>query len=569
MLILGIWDGHDAGAALVEDGKIKIAVNEERLSRKKLDIGFPVKSIKCCLDNLGLKPSDVDLVACVGTQLSRVLARQFSFLDESFYLFRRRKIPKPCFERERRLLKYWLARYRTSWLRRLTEHQLRKKLKRLGFRDVKLRIVEHHSAHAAAAIFTSGFPRSLCITLDGVGDGLSGTITVYENGEMKRIAEIPERDSIGLFFEQVTTLLGFRELEDEGKVMALADFAYPYPKEKNPFFDFFSVDGMSIKARHGTMRRFLELEKLIWKLPRETAAYFAQQTLEEYVVKLFANAIAELGICDVCWSGGVAANIKLNRRIRLDSGLKNWFVFPHMGDGGLALGAALYLAYEELGILPKKLEDVYLGVEFSEDSIEAELKQWQGQVSWERVSDPAKYAADLLNEGNYVFWFQGRMEYGPRALGNRSILAPPDSLEVKEKLNLAVKRREWFQPFCPTILEEDAARLIEDYTANPPDRFMTMGYIAKKEHRQKLAAVIHVDGSLRPQILGEENKLYRKLISEFKKRSGLGVVLNTSFNVHGEPIVASPKDAIETMLKTGTEHMFLGNFYVTLGGRKG
>jgi carbamoyltransferase len=373
-----------------------------------------------------------------------------------------------------------------------------------------------------------------------------------------------ERDSIGLFFEQVTTILGFRELEDEGKVMAMADYSYPIEDERNELLKFFEVDGLKIKSKYGTIRRFIELEKIKWRTPMEMFAYMAQKTLETKVLQLFKNAIEYTGIKDVCWSGGVASNVKLNRVIRLYSGLKRWFVFPQMGDGGLSVGAALYVAHEELGIRPKRLENVYLGLDYSEDEIKNTLMQYSNRISFEKLSSPEDYTADLINKGNYVFWFQGSMEYGPRALGNRSILAPADSEDVKELLNIRVKKREWFQPFCPSLIEEDSSRVFEDYD-NMPDRFMTMTYMLKKELKKKYSAISNVDGSVRPQMVGkDENRRYRSLLEKIKKEKGVGIVLNTSFNLHGEPIVCSPKDAVETQIRTRTKYMIIGDFLVTL-----
>jgi carbamoyltransferase len=358
--------------------------------------------------------------------------------------------------------------------------------------------------------------------------------------------------------------LGFRELEDEGKVMAMADYSYPIEDEKNELLKFFEVDGLKIKSKYGTIRRFIELEKIKWRTPMEIFAYMAQKTLEAKVLQLFKNAIEFTGIKDVCWSGGVASNIKLNRVIRLYSGLKRWFVFPQMGDGGLAVGTALYVAHEELGIKPKRLENVYLGLDYSEDEIKNALLQYSDKINFEKINSPEDYAADLINKGNYVFWFQGRMEYGPRALGNRSILAPADSEDVKELLNIQVKKREWFQPFCPSILEEDSLSLFEDYD-NMPDRFMTMTYMLKKNLKKKYSAVSNVDSSVRPQMVGkDENKRYRNLLERIKKEKGIGIVLNTSFNLHGEPIACSPKDAVETQIKTRTKYMIIGDFLVTL-----
>jgi len=563
MRILGIWDGHDAGACVVENGKILVAINEERLTKKKLDIGFPEKSIKACLEYKRLTPSDVEIVACCGTQLSRILARQFPYFDKEFYKLRRKLSRKPIFEKERRFIKYFLAKYNAIYLKKFTEQQIRKKINKLGFKNKRVFITDHHLSHAASAIFTSGFERCLCITLDGVGDGFSGTVNVFNNGKIKTISKTKEKDSLGLFFEEVTTILGFRELEDEGKIMAMADYSYPIPDSKNPLLDFFKVDGLQIKAKHSTIKRFLELEKIKWNTPMERFAYMAQKTLEKHILELFKNAIKNTGIKDVCFAGGVASNIKLNRVLRLHSGAKNLFIFPQMGDGGLAIGAALYTDYKLNKIKPYKIENVYFGLDFTMEEIKDTLKDFSEKVKFEEIEDPVATAAELLIKENYLFWFQGRMEYGPRALGARSILSRADSKNIKDKLNLFVKKREWFQPFCPSILEEDALKILENYDGKP-DRFMTMGYMVKPELREKFSSIINVDGSTRPQIVGNENPKYKKLLEIIKGKTGFGILLNTSFNLHGEPIVCTPQDAVETMLKTKTEYMILENFLVRL-----
>jgi len=564
MYILGIWDGHDAGACIVEDGIIKVAINEERLTRRKLEVGFPANSISMCLNYLKLKPSDINIIATTTTDFSKTLTRIFPSLKERYYLFRRRKIERPMFAQFQHFLKYKLTQYGNAYglYETLSSHVIKKKLKKSGFRDFKLYFVDHHLAHAASACYTSGMKKALCITLDGVGDKLSGTVNVFEGNKIKRISTISAKDSLGLFFEQVTNLLGFRELEDEGKVMSMADYSYPIEDEKNKFMDFFSVDGINIKAKYSTSKSYRLIDKVIWNHPREQVAYMAQKTLEKYILKLFQNVIEETGIRDVCWSGGIASNIKLNMVIRLNSGLKNWFVFPHMGDGGLAVGSALLINSQLNQPKTYKLNDVYLGLDYSEYEIEQELKNYS-DVKYEKRSDITEFIADLITNGNYAFWFQGGMEYGPRALGNRSILAPVDSEDVKDLLNIQVKKREWFQPFCPSMLEEEAKKLLEDYDG-VPDKFMTMGYMARKEMKHKICSVIHVDNSVRPQMVGEENKKYRKLIKYVKKNVDLGIVLNTSFNIHGEPIVCSPKDAINIMIKTKTRYMALGNFLVEM-----
>ena len=562
MYILGIWDGHDCGAAIVEGKEVKVAVNEERFTGRKLEVGFPANSIKACLNFLGLKPSDIEEIAITTTDFAKTLTRMFPKLKENYYLFRRRKIEKPRLVDLRRNVKYRTTEIKEKpFCKALTKWYFRKNLKRLGFKNFRLHVVEHHLAHAASASFCSGFKKALCITLDGVGDGLSSTVNIFKEGKIKRIAQSLAKDSLGIFFEQVTNLLGMRELEDEGKVMALSDYAFEVPDEENKLMNLFRVNGLTIKSKQTTASRYKLLKRILWNTPREQFAYMAQRVLEEKIVELFKNAIEETGLKDVCWAGGVASNIKANMRIKNLPELRRWFVFPHMGDGGLALGAALYVNHELNGIKECKLEHVFLGPEYSEEEIEDSLKKVKG-IEYERRDDIAEFVADLIVKNNFVLWFQGRMEYGPRALGNRSILAPAYSLEIKDKLNLKIKKRNWFQPFCPSLLKEEVKKFFLDLKGL--DKFMTMGYATKPEVRERIKAVISLDGSTRPQMLGDENEKYRRLIQEIKKQTGDGIVLNTSFNLHGYPIVCSPEDALKVMLETKTKYMALGNFFIEL-----
>jgi len=559
-MILGIWDGHDAGAAIIENNEIKVAVNEERLTHKKLDVGFPYESIKCCLNHLNLKPEDIDAVSTCTSDFSKTLTRVFPSMKDRYYLLRRRKI-YPGFAKWQKNLKYKLTEIGSSYpTKKISEHNLKKQLKKMGFKDFDLRIMDHHMAHAATAGYCSGFKKSLTITIDGVGDGLSGSINICNKGEIERISGISSKNSLGIFFEHVTNLMGMRELEDEGIVMDLSDFAYEIPDNKNPMLDFFEIKGLDIKAKYSSNRVWFELKKILWLTSPEQFAWMAQETLEQKVIKLFSNAINETGIKDVTWSGGVASNIKANMKIRNIPELDKCFVFPHMGDGGLALGSALLYNFEENSIWDYKFDNVYFGPEYSEETIETELKKNKLEYTYEK--DIEKYVADLINNNKIVFLHRGRMEFGPRALGNRSILASATSLDSKNDLNLKIKKRVWYQPFCPSILQEDAEKIFSDY--DYPERFMTMGFMVKKEYQKDMASVINVDGSARPQILTNEKQSYRKILENIKKKTGLGVVLNTSFNLHGYPIVNSPSDAIDVMKKSKNEHMVMGNYLVEL-----
>jgi carbamoyltransferase len=561
--ILGIWDGHDAGACIVNEKGILVAINEERITRRKLEVGFPKHSISACLSYLNMKPQEISSVAATTVDFAKTLTRCVPSLKENYYHFRRRKTKMPPFVGLRKNFKHFLTEIpEVPLCRRASENALNRGLSKLGFKDYKLSLVGHHEAHAAAAAIPSGLKKAAVITLDGVGDGLSGTVNIYNQGVLERISSIKARDSFGLFFEQVTDLLGMRELEDEGKVMALSNYAFPVPEEDNKLMDFFKVEGLEVKSKYSIMKKYSLLKKILWNTPREELAYMAQATLEKHITELFQNTIDETGIRNVCWSGGVASNIKVNLSIRMNTNVKKWFVFPHMGDGGLAVGAALYQSIEENSQKPKKLNNAYLGPEYSNHEIESALKR--SNLKYEERKDAPEYAGEAINSGEIILWYQSRMELGPRALGNRSILAPSDSLEVKDRLNLQIKKRNWFQPFCPSLLQDDAKKIFKDVDSF--DKFMTMGYMVEDSMVDRMKSVINVDNSARPQMLGGENKMFKRLLQKVKKGSGYGVVLNTSYNLHGYPIVNSPEDAIDVFIKTGSERAVLGDFVVYQNG---
>jgi carbamoyltransferase len=276
------------------------------------------------------------------------------------------------------------------------------------------------------------------------------------------------------------------------------------------------------------------------------------------VLKLVQNALIKTKMDHICLAGGIFSNVKVNRLIRMLPETKKCFVFPHMGDGGLALGAAIELNNKLNSIQCMPLRDLYLGQNYSGDEIEHVLKKYR--LSYVKSNNIVSHVAKIITDGGIVFWFQGRMEIGPRSLGARSILARADSEDIKDALNLQLKKRVWYQPFCPSMLEEDAKKLLEDYDGCP-DEFMTMAYMVKKELRDHMRGVINVDGSCRPQIVCKDS-LFRNLLVEIKKISGLGVVLNTSFNIHGEPVVCSPEDAVKAFLKTKNRYLAINNFVV-------
>ncbi len=558
--ILGVWDGHDSGAALIKDDKVLAAINEERLTRRKLEIKFPELSIQTCLRMAGIEPADIKTVAVSTADFAKTLGRVAPSTKEAYYLIRRRKKTPGLLSTIKKQAKYRITEIGPSALSRfVSTYCVNAELVRLGFRNHAIRLVDHHLCHAATAAYWSGFDSCLVLTVDGIGDGQSGSVSRLDNGRLSRLANISGRDSLGIFFEHVTNLMNMRELEDEGKVMAIANYAYPIPDAENPMLDLVTVEGMQLRSRYGSLRMYGELKKLLWKYPSEQFAYMAQRTLELKVCQLARNCLHQTGLRRLALAGGVFSNIKLNMQIRLLPEVDVCCVFPHMGDGGLALGAAFQANNDLNGVSAYNAPDVYWGLSYTDDEILAAIKQ--SGYSWTTHDNIAQKTAQLIADGNIVFWLQGGMEYGPRALGRRSILALPNSTRIKDLLNLRLKMRVWYQPFCPSMLAEEAPGLLEN-NDGLINRFMTMGYMVKEERRRDMEGVMSIDGSCRPQFVTDNEPLFRQLLQELKKLTGWGVVLNTSFNVHGDPLVCSPQDALDTLRKTNNDYLVMGKYLV-------
>ena len=564
MNVLGIWDGHDAGAALLQNGRLSFAINEERLTRRKLEIRFPTRSIQACLSFAGLKPGQIDVVAASTSDPAKTLGRWWPGSKERYYAVRRRKADPGPLAGVTRFIKYRMTEWQPNALSvALSRAALRRHLQQEGLGGADLRLADHHEAHAAGAAWASGWQSCAVLTIDGLGDGVSSTISTFADGTLRRVASSPARDSLGVFFEQVTNLLNMRELEDEGKVMALADYAAPIADDHNPLFSLVRVrDGIVETARAGHALKST-LAGIHWRHSNEQFAYLAQRVVEATCVALASDAVKLTGHGRVALAGGVVSNVKATRRIRLLPDVEDVYVFPHMGDGGLALGAAVIAARQRGETMNFQLTRLDLGHEYPIDEMENQLRS-RG-LPYEPVSNLASRVADLLEEGLIVMWFQGRMEYGPRALGHRSVLARPDRRELRDRLNLVLKRRVWYQPFCPSLLESEGPRVFSDWTGGT-NRYMTMAYEVSRCYRERLAAVISVDGTCRPQLVADEERSeYGELLREAGRRWGVAAVLNTSFNIHGEPLVCSPREAIDVFERSGADALAIGPFLVRGG----
>lgn len=560
--VLGIWDGHDSGAALLQGDQIVFAINEERLSRRKLEMCFPVLSIKTCLDYADILPSEINQIAISTSDPARTLTRLIPGLKEEYYLLRRRKKKPGRLDSFKKRFKYRFTELPPNMLSSyLSRSYIKKQLKTAGFTDFNLFLIDHHLCHAEAAARLSGFDRCLVITLDGVGDGLSGSVWQFKKGRLNLLKKISSRVSFGIFFEHVTNLMNMRELEDEGKVMALANYAYPIADNDNPLMKLIDIRGVEPVSPFTSTGMYRELKKILWQYPSEQFACMAQRVLEKRAMTLIKNALELTGEHNIALAGGVFSNIKLNMKIAELAETESVFVFPHMGDGGLATGAAMRVNHERFAINRYPLKNMSLGLRFSDEDVLSSLKRCG--FSWRRIEDVAARAAKVMLDGEIILWFQGRMEIGPRSLGNRSILARPDRKEIKDRLNLVLKKRVWYQPFCPSILSCDAASLLYlDGQNIRNNRFMTTAFKVREEHRKLMEGVTNIDGTCRPHFVGDENPVYKDLLLNVKQELGRGVILNTSFNIHGEPVVCTPDDALDMFNRTQIRYLFLGNFLV-------
>ena len=509
--VLGLWDGHDSGAALLVDGRLRCAVNEERFTRRKLEIAFPSHSIAVCLASAGLAPRDVHVVAISTSDPAKTLGRWWPGSKERHYAVRRRKVRPGLLANLTRTAKYRITEWAPGPLSTaLSRAALRRTLAAHGLGHAELRIVDHHEAHAAAAAWASGFEACGVVTIDGLGDGLSATISTFREGRLQRVAASPARGSLGVFFEHVTSLLNMRELEDEGKVMALADYAAPIADADNPLLPLVEVrDGVIHTSRPGhALRR--TLADIQWRYANEQFAYLAQRVVERATCQLASDAVRMTGLPRLALSGGVASNVKATRHVRLMREVEDVYVFPHMGDGGLPLGAAVVAASGSGARVQLDLDDLGLGPRYDAEAIATAVRD--AGLMAAAVDDLPSRVADLLEAGRIVLWFDGGMEDGPRALGHRSVLARPDRVALRDRLNLVLKRRVWYQPFCPSLLESEGPRLLADWTG-ARNRAMTMAYEVLPEHRERLAAVTSVDGTCRPPFVpdGERSAFWRIL----------------------------------------------------------
>ena len=564
IIILGITDGHTSGACLLRNGKVEYAISEERISRNKNEAGYPKLAVEKILKLSNVKAEEIHTVA---------LAGKFSH-EKKFYA--NWNWYKVGFENQ---LEDNKRGNRINFEDQLNN---RKKdiINHLGIDEKKITVVEHHLSHAASAYLGSpwvGDEKVLVLTCDGSGDGISSTVNIGQNGKITRIAKTENRASLGKIYSRITLLLGMKPWEHEYKIMGLAPYADEVGVEKSKkvldellevkesSLEFSTKSELSMNYCYEFLKTRLENHRFDW------IAGGIQQLTEELLKKWVINALEKTGCRKIVCAGGVFMNVKANMHISELDMIDEIFIFPSAGDESLAIGSAMYAyseIFEEMGkkIHLEPLGPIYLGMGFSDSEIEDEIgkNELQRGFSVEYDKDIEKHAAELLSQGEIVARFKDEMEWGARSLGNRSILADPSSFDKVRDINLAIKQRDFWMPFAPSIISEKQ----EEYIENPKKikaPYMVMGFHTKKRAHKELASAIHsYDLTARPQLLEKKfNPAYYDLISNFEKHTGIPALLNTSFNLHGYPIVCTPTDAIDTLKKSGLRHLAIGNYLIS------
>jgi len=556
MLTLGInySQMHDSAACIVRDGNLLFAVAEERISRVKHDARFPQLAIQACLDFAHVTAGQLDEV-CFGWQTAGPTYRH----DLQLYALGKSPVTYlNVLNSTRHFVSMW---HQQSGAKRFAQ--------RFGDAKARIRFVDHHLAHAISAYAYSGFDESAIVVMDGRGAWEATSIWHGHNGRIEHVLTIPYPDSVGLFYSEFTEYLGFQRNSDEWKVMGLAPYGEP-GVNLDAFIDL-GANPYRVHARRlcgNGSGSFSSMTSLLGpaRVPEsdidsrhKNVAYAVQDACEAAMMSVVRMAVAKTGCRNLSLAGGVALNSKANGKIAASGLIDRIFVQPAASDDGVALGAALAPYLDNGGRLPiTTMMHAYLGPVFDDTTIESALRTYK--LGYTRVADPAATAADLLSQGKILGWFQGRMEFGPRALGSRSILADPRDPQMNAKVNNAVKFREWWRPFAPSLKKEAAADFLESVTDSP---FMILTAQVRPEKRSVIPAVTHVDGSARPQTVERDiNPLYWRLLDEFDKRTGVPVIMNTSFNLRGEAIVHTPTDAIRTFFSSGMDALVIGGFLV-------
>ena len=560
--VLGIHDGHDAGAALIRNGKVLAALQEERLRAIKHYSGTPEQSIRNVFKIAKVNPNEIDLISIAG------LVRTHAPLKERPLRVRLFESISPIIASKP------FAKLYVSLLHRFRKmKELKQVFKDLEILDKSTIFVDHHLAHAACAYHSSPWSYKepvIILTADGAGDGLSSTVSIGQNGTINRIAESIYYDSLGnVLYSEITRFLGLKPWDHEYKVMGLA----PYGKAEyciDQIRKIIRINPKNPLQFQNTIHAYTsgvqsKLKKMLAGQRFDNIAAATQQWFEELMVKWVKNTIDKTELNKIVCAGGLFLNVKTNKRIIELPEVEDVFFYPAAGDDGLPVGAALHGYYSYClaeGMNPQKeaINEIYYGPAFSNEEIERELKRVRLKSNSEYYEDIDSVIGELIVKGKIIARCTGRLEWGPRALGNRSILADARDLKMVRKINFAIKHRDFWMPFAPVMLEER----MNDYIVNGHSAPYMIQAFDTTEQRDDLIAAIHpLDSTCRPQTLDRDwNPGYYKTIKVFEEKTGVGVLLNTSFNLHGYPIVCTPQQALWTLQNSALDGIALGNYIV-------
>ncbi len=572
MIVLGISGAvsHDPSAALFIDGKLVAAAEEERFIRDKHAKGrFPYESARFCMEFAGISPEDVDIVAFPYAEISLSSPARWHYAKRHWYAPDR--VLTALFAGNRRF------------------HRNMKKLKKLvadlniGGGSARICPVEHHLAHASSAYHLSGFQEKTAILgIDGKGEYATTFFGYGENGRIHKIKEFYDPDSLGGLYGAFTEYLGFEMLDGEFKVMGMAPYGDPNRFDLSPLMQY---DEKSIRVNTRLanvigLRRYKDREgkgyyfspKLVeWLGPKREGdeiddpyvdyAASIQQLLEESSLGLIEHYLGDIlrETGKICFAGGVALNVKLNQRIIARPDVKELFVQPAASDAGTAIGAASYMA-NELGDQIQPMEHAYLGPSYTTEQCIEACERHEAKPRWERIENVPQRTAEIMAAGNPVAWFQGRMEFGPRALGNRSILGVPNVEGIADRINEQIKYRERWRPFCPSMLDRVASQMLQ---TDHPAPYMTFTFDVAEGWKERVPEVVHEDGTARAQVVTKEvNPRYYALIEELERLTGNGVILNTSLNRRGEPMVCSPADALNMFFGSELQYLVMEDILI-------
>lgn len=570
MIILGLSGavGHDASAAILVDGKLIAAVEEERFLRDKHAKGkFPYEAAKYCMQVASVTPDQVDVVAFPYAEILLTSPARWHYAKRYWYAPDRAL--DAIFNGNRRF--------------RRNRDQVLKLMADLGLSKARFMPVEHHLAHASSAYHLSGFTEKTAIVgIDGKGEYATTFFGYGENGIIHKIKEFYDPDSLGGLYGAITEYLGFEMLDGEFKVMGMAPYGDAKKYDLSRLLEF---DGENFRVNTKLinvvgLRRYKENGKgyyfakalVDWLGPKRDGdeiddpyihyAAAVQQLLEDVSLKLIdhyvGDIIRETG--RIAMAGGVALNVKLNQRIIAMPGVKELFVQPASGDAGTALGAATYIA-AQLGDKVEPMKHAYLGPAYTTEQCIMACEAHPQKPKWQRIDDASAKGAELLAAGNPLAWFQGRMEFGPRALGCRSILGDPSHPGVADRINAQIKYRERWRPFCPSMLDRAA---IDILGTDHPAPYMTFTFNVAEHWKARIPEVVHEDGTARAQVVTmDTNPRYYRLIEELEKRRGIPVVLNTSLNRRGEPMVCSPEDALNMFFGSDLQYLIMEDVLVS------